>query len=78
MVVLCTVTELICNILIGSTASLYSLSIEIREAEFFLRKQILIHLFMKKCFFFENFCQQVKSSFILNIDLNKSGIVFML
>ena len=40
MVVLCTVTELICNISFGSTASLYSLSMEIREAEFFYGKQI--------------------------------------
>ena len=71
MVVLCTVTELTCNISFGSTASLCSLSMEIREAEFFYGKQILLSMF-----FFENDCHQVKSSFILNMDLDKSGLVF--
>ena len=72
MVVLCTVTEFFCNISFGSTASLCSLSMEIREAEFFYGKQILLSMF-----FFENDCHQVKSSFILNMDLDKSGIVFL-
>ena len=61
----CTVTELNCNISFGST-SLYTLSMEIRETD----------PFYENMFFFENFCQKVKSSFILNVDLDKSGIVY--
>jgi len=77
MVALCTVTVLICNISIGSTASLCSLSMELREAELFYGKKILIKFVFKNMFFFLNYFQQVKSRFTLNMDLNKSGIVFL-
>ena len=40
---------------------------EIRETDPFYEKMF---------FFFENYCQKVKSSFILNVDLDKSGIVY--
>ena len=55
MFVLCTVTVLICNISIGSNASLYSLSMELREAELFYGKKILMkfvyeNMFLKKLF----------------------------
>ena len=68
MVVLCTVTELTCNISFGSTASLCSLSMEKGKQNFSNSLSM---------FFFENDCHQVKSSFILNMDLDKSGIVFL-
>ena len=49
---------------------------EIREAEFFYGKQILIKFVYENMFLFSNYCQKVKSSFILNVDLDKSGIVY--
>ena len=67
------------SLLPGSTASLYTLSMEIWETAFFYWKQILINFSMKICcFFLKNYCQQVKSCFLLTWILISLALFFFL